>query len=50
MEVDYLPGLAQDEGGPSKGGFLNNQLFSFTDLLCNEINDMCIYITCSSGK
>ena len=36
--------LAQDKGGPSKGGFLNNPLFSHTDLyLCNEINGMCIY-------
>ena len=35
--------LAQDKGGPSKGGFLNNQVFSYTDLyLSNEINGMCI--------
>ena len=35
--------LAQDKGGPSKGGFLNNRLFSHTDLyLCNEINGMYI--------
>ena len=31
--------LAQDTGGPSKGGFLNNRLLSYTDLyLCNEID------------
>ena len=24
--------LAQDKGGPSKGGFLNNRLFSYTDI------------------
>ena len=35
-----LPYLAQDKGGPSKGGFLNNILFSL--YLCNEINGMCI--------
>ena len=35
--------LAQDKGGPSKGGFLNNHVFSYTDLcLCNETNGMCI--------
>ena len=35
--------LAQDEGGPSKGGFLNIQAFSYTDLyLCNGINGMYI--------
>ena len=35
--------LAQDKGGPSKGGFLNSLLFSYTDLyLCNELNGMCI--------
>ena len=35
--------LAQDKGGPSKGGFLNYMLISYTDIgLCNEINDMCI--------
>ena len=35
--------LAQDKGGPSKGGFLNNRLFSYTDLqLCHEVNGMCI--------
>ena len=35
--------LAQDKGGPSKGGFLNNRLFSYTVLyLCREINGMCI--------
>ena len=29
----------KDKGGPSKGGFLNNRLFSYTDLyVCNEIN------------
>ena len=34
--------LAQDKGGPRKGGFLNDRLFSYTDLyLCNEINGMC---------
>ena len=34
---------AQDKGGPSKGGFLNNIVFSYTDLyLCNEINGICI--------
>ena len=34
-----------DKGGPSKGGFLNNQLSSYTDLcLCHEINGMCKYI------
>ena len=43
--------LAQDKGGPSKGLFLNNRLFSYTDLyLCNEINGMCAYIICDSGK
>ena len=32
---------AQDKGGPSKGGFLNNMLFSHTDLyLCSVINGM----------
>ena len=35
--------MAQDKGGPSKGGFLNNILFSCTDLyLGNAINGMCI--------
>ena len=35
----------KDKGGPSKDGFLNNILFSYTDLqLCNEINGMCIQI------
>ena len=43
--------LAQDKGGPSKGGFLNNRLFSYTDLyLCNEINGMCILAITYSGK
>ena len=38
-----LHNLAQDKGGPSKGGFLNNMSFSYTDMyLCNEINGMCI--------
>ena len=33
------------EGGPSKGGFLNNRLFCYTDLYwCKEINGMLIYI------
>ena len=33
--------LAQDKGGPSKGGFLNNRLLSYTDLyLCSGINGM----------
>ena len=46
-----LPYLAQDKGGPSKGGFLNNRLFSSTDLyLCNEINGMCKYTINYSGK
>ena len=31
----------KDKGGPSKGGFLNNRLFSYTVLyLCDEINGM----------
>ena len=31
--------LAQDKGGPSKGSFLNDILFSYTVVyLCNEIN------------
>ena len=35
--------LAQDKGGPSKGGLLTNRLFSYTDLhLCNGINSACI--------
>ena len=35
--------LAQYKGGPSKGGFLNNRLISYTGLyLYNEINGMCI--------
>ena len=35
--------LAQDKGGPSKGGFLNNISFSYTDLyLCHGINGVCI--------
>ena len=49
--------LAQDEGCPSKVGFLNNILLSYTDIyiyiyiyLCNEINDMYIYIIYYSGK
>ena len=34
--------LAQDKGGPSKGGFLNNILCSYTDIcLCNEIHGVC---------
>ena len=34
--------LARDKGGPSKGGFLNNRLCSYTDpYLCNEMNGMC---------
>ena len=46
-----VPALAQDKGGPSKGGFLNSRLVSYTDLyLCNDINGMCIYITYYSGK
>ena len=33
--------LAQDKGGPSKGGLLNNILCSYSDTyLCNEINGM----------
>ena len=37
--------LAQDKGGPSKGGFLNNRLFpELADLYsCHEMNGMCIY-------
>ena len=36
--------LAQDEGGPSKGGSLNHLTFSCTDLyVCNVINGMYIY-------
>ena len=27
---EETPNLAQDKGGPSKGGFLNNRLFSYT--------------------
>ena len=43
--------LARDRGGPTKGGFLNNRLFSYADLyLCNEINGMCIHIIYYSGK
>ena len=43
--------LAQDKGGPSKGGFLNNRLFSYKDLyLCYEINGMCIQIIYHSWK
>ena len=35
--------LAQDKGGPSKGAFLNDHLFSYTDLyVCNDINGVCI--------
>ena len=35
--------MPQDKGGPSKGGFLNNILLSYTDLYsCNETNGMCI--------
>ena len=35
--------LAQDKGGPGKGGFLNNRLYSYTVLyLCNEINGVYI--------
>ena len=49
-QQQYFPQLAnlcdvivqcsgKDKGGPSKGGFLNNQLFSYTVLyVCNEIN------------
>ena len=34
--------LAQDKGGHSKGGFMNNRLFSYTDIyVCNELNGMC---------
>ena len=33
--------LAQDKGGPSKGGFPNNQLLSYTDIY---IYHTCIYI------
>ena len=34
--------LAQDKGGPSKGGFLNNRLSSYTDLyVCTDTNGMC---------
>ena len=43
--------LVQDKGGPSKGGFLNNRSFSYTDLyLCDEINGTCIQIIHYSGK
>ena len=37
--------MAQDKGGPSKGGFLNNILSSYTDMyLCGEINGtVCVY-------
>ena len=49
--------LEQDKGGPSKCGFLNNRLFSYTDLYsCNTINGVCVYIyiyiymTYHSGK
>ena len=48
--------LAQDKGGPSKGGFPNNQLLSYTDIyiyhtciyiyiyiyICNELDGMCV--------
>ena len=42
--VFLLHCLAQDNGGPSKGGFLNSIY------LCNEINDTCVYTKCYSGK
>ena len=35
--------LAQDKGGPSKGGLLNSILLLYTvTYVCNEINGMCI--------
>ena len=48
--------LAQDKGGPSKGGFLNNiyiyiYICSHTDLyVCNEINGRCLQAIYYSGK
>ena len=46
----WLP-LAQDKGGPSKGGFLNNRLFSYMDVyLCNELSGMCMKITYDLGQ
>ena len=37
MEEDLGLRLAQDKGGPSKGGFLNNMLFSLIiDYLCTH--------------
>ena len=34
-----FPISGKDKGGPSKGGFLNNILYSYTVLyVCNEIN------------
>ena len=45
----FEPRLAQDKGGPSKGGFLNHRLFSYAVLyLCSEING--IKIIYHSGK
>ena len=39
ISLMYLHFLAQDKSGPSAGGFLNNRLFSYTDLCsCNEMN------------
>ena len=41
----HLPLSGKDKGGPSKGGFLNYILLSYTDTyLCNEINGMCVCI------
>ena len=38
--VGYSGVSGKDKGGPSKGGFLNNQLCSYTDLyLRNEIKN-----------
>ena len=45
LTIDFRisPCLAQDKGGPSKGGFLNKRLCSYAHLyLCNEINGMCM--------
>ena len=42
-QVSGIRELAQDKGGPSKGGLLNNRLLSYTDrYLRNEIHGMCV--------
>ena len=54
---ELIPISGKDKGGPSKGGFLNNRLFVYTDIyiyiyiyVFNEINGMSIEMIYYSGQ